>query len=801
MSSTRTRSGSVSRLLAICGSAGLLAYLVWHTGATDLWRELVKLGWRFAFVFALAGAAHLVKTLAWRMTLGRDRHKISLPKLVGLRLGAEAAGQLGILGQTFGDSIRVSHLSSQIRMAQSLASVTLDRGLYFVSATTVTAAGLLTVLPMLSTSGGLQLYAGLFAFGSIVILLLILFTIRRRLPLLSEGARLMAHLPRMRPWIDRRFHLILSMENALFDFYHDTPRLFWGSLLLNLAAQCLAILEVCLVLWLFGVHVSLLGCTIIEALTKLVNALGSFNPGNIGTYESGNLLIGKLFSLPSTTGLALALTRRLRALSWTAVGCICLGLLTRSKELKDSGTIEKNGTAKNSDAHVETANKISSGCLAFAVFLPPTDTRVSSAKVGTLPIPLRIILNAHRTSPAQIIVVADAEPPPNIRQELARTGRLPESVQWLEVKANAPLRERLLLVATSARTRRLVLVDGGTTYHPVLIRRAVEWSHKVETFAPKSASVPAGLYALPTDALGELIRLCPIEARNLEELHESFARHGIAPVNVSEDLWQKVRTESDRRFAESKLNRWLIKPTDGMYARLNRKVSIPISRLLVKLTITANMVSILTLAVGAISAIFFALGGYSNTLLGAFLCLFASILDGCDGEVARLKLLESDFGCWLETICDYVFYFLLLIGVTIGQWRSSGSDAYLVWGALLLVGAFASFVAVGWQRRQLAAGRPEEFLSIWQSHAEKRSSNPILYAARHMEFLVRRCFFPYALVAFALLGIMKVAFVLSVIGANLVWPIALYSSCVLSSARGAAAAVCNVPAEPRPDLT
>jgi hypothetical protein len=51
-----------------------------------------------------------------------------------------------------------------------------------------------------------------------------------------------------------------------------------------------------------------------------------------------------------------------------------------------------------------------------------------------------------------------------------------------------------------------------------------------------------------------------------------------------------------------------------------------------------------------------------------------------------------------------------------------------------------------------------------------------MYAARHMEFMVRRCFFPYALVVFALLGVMKVAFILSVIGANLVWPIALYSA-------------------------
>ena len=213
-----------------------------------------------------------------------------------------------------------------------------------------------------------------------------------------------------------------------------------------------------------------------------------------------------------------------------------------------------------------------------------------------------------------------------------------------------------------------------------------------------------------------------------------------------------------------------------MYARLNRRISIPISRQLIKLPITANMVSIFTLGVGIASAGFLALGGYWYTLLGAVLCLFASILDGSDGEVARLKMLESDFGCWLETVCDYVFYFFLLAGMTIGQWRTSGSKTYLIWGGFLLAGALLSFVVTAWQRQQLAADRPDQLLKIWQAKAESRSSNPFLYAARHLEFIIRRCFFPYALVVFALLGAMKVAFILSVIGANLVWPVALYSS-------------------------
>src|SRR5260370_6418500 len=281
---------------------------------------------------------------------------------------------------------------------------------------------------------------------------------------------------------------------------------------------------------------------------------------------------------------------------------------------------------------------------------------------------------------------------------------------------------------------------------------------------------------MPVKTLRDFIAHCPSDASSLEELlaSNSYA-HSVVSMNVSEDLWQRVRTEKDRRIAERKLDSWLVKPTDGMYARLNRRISIPISRQLVRLPISANMVSLITLGVGIASAAFFALGGYWNTLLGAFLCLFASIMDGCDGAVARLKLLESDFGCWLETICDYAFYLFLLVGMTIGRWRSSGTRTYLVYGGLLLFRALESFLATGWERRRLAAGRPHPLLTSWQDHAENQPSNPFFFFPRLTEFIIRRCFFPYALLVFPLFNLMSVPFFLTLFVSNLVCLIPLSS--------------------------
>ena len=47
---------------------------------------------------------------------------------------------------------------------------------------------------------------------------------------------------------------------------------------------------------------------------------------------------------------------------------------------------------------------------------------------------------------------------------------------------------------------------------------------------------------------------------------------------MSGELWQAVASEKDRMAAETKLDSWLVKPTDGIFARMNRRVSIPISR-------------------------------------------------------------------------------------------------------------------------------------------------------------------------------------------------------------------------------
>jgi phosphatidylglycerophosphate synthase len=149
-----------------------------------------------------------------------------------------------------------------------------------------------------------------------------------------------------------------------------------------------------------------------------------------------------------------------------------------------------------------------------------------------------------------------------------------------------------------------------------------------------------------------------------------------------------------------------------------------------------------------------------------------------------LKLLESDFGCWLETVCDYLYYLFIFAGIAIGLLRTSDGKVYLAWGIMLLFGVVMSFLVTGAGRYLFARGRPEQYLGIWQGKAERRRSNLILFFGRYTEFIIRRCFLPYALLFFAVFNITKVAFFLTAIGANLVWLISLYSCCTFAMAKG-----------------
>jgi len=143
------------------------------------------------------------------------------------------------------------------------------------------------------------------------------------------------------------------------------------------------------------------------------------------------------------------------------------------------------------------------------------------------------------------------------------------------------------------------------------------------------------------------------------------------------------------RAEEVLLDRLRDKPNDGPVSRyLNRPLSVRISRRLVKYPVTPNQISLFSFLCSMLGAGLFAFGGYPGLLLGGLLAQFASVLDGCDGEVARLKFQGSDYGGWFDAVLDRYADAFLLFGLTWHVYSANLGPLVLFIGFLAIIGSF-----------------------------------------------------------------------------------------------------------------
>lgn len=174
--------------------------------------------------------------------------------------------------------------------------------------------------------------------------------------------------------------------------------------------------------------------------------------------------------------------------------------------------------------------------------------------------------------------------------------------------------------------------------------------------------------------------------------------------------WIDVDDDKSLKTAEAQLLSTLKKPSDGFVARfLNRPLSIRITKHLVKTDITPNLISAFSFMLSILGAVYFFLGGYLSLVVGSVLAQMSSIIDGCDGEVARLKFQITEFGGWFDAVLDRYADGFLLLGLTYHVYSTNTHFLMIIIGFLAILGAFMnSYTADKYDRfmqRKLGQGQ------------------------------------------------------------------------------------------------
>lgn len=136
-------------------------------------------------------------------------------------------------------------------------------------------------------------------------------------------------------------------------------------------------------------------------------------------------------------------------------------------------------------------------------------------------------------------------------------------------------------------------------------------------------------------------------------------------------------------------------PRDGQVdTYFNRKLSRPLTRWLLHTLLTPNQITLLSCVVGLVGALCFFPGGYWGPVLGAVFLQFSVVLDCCDGEVARVKFLESPFGDALDIVCDTLVTIAIFVGMGVAVWQDGASSHALPLASMLVLGGCLAFPLV-----------------------------------------------------------------------------------------------------------
>jgi phosphatidylglycerophosphate synthase len=418
----------------------------------------------------------------------------------------------------------------------------------------------------------------------------------------------------------------------------------------------------------------------------------------------------------------------------------------RARDDQRSGHRPATQISANSDGHSSFYHQAAGAAISSApnlILIAPRsprspDLQLHDADLNLLGLGLlqRTVLAAQRAAYGKIMLLG---------QTPAAPSGLIIARNWSSVAAALQLQTAPLVIAPAT-------ILGETDWCEKLVRMQID--------ASAWASIPDHLIVLRATAVPDALAALQEGggAADVGAVQDRLTRRfGPAAALAAEINPVVISTPKDISDAERRLLRSLVKKTDGFMARhVDRHISLQISRRLARTAVTPTQITFLSIGIGFASAPFFLSSHWYWQTPGALLFLVHSIVDGCDGELARLKFQESRYGGILDFWGDNLVHAAIFACIAVGWALASASLSPLWLGVAAVIGTLASAGFVYWRQMVPQTGTGPLFTSV-SSSPDKRLAR-LLNAAAARDFV-------YLLPVLAFFGKSSWVLVLAALGA------------------------------------
>jgi hypothetical protein len=318
--------GERSRVILLAATAGLalFAYTLWSTGLGPILRDVAGIGTGFLVVLALAGIREVVRTLSWLQCLPAAERP-PFREAFAARIGGEALGNLTPLSLLVSEPAKAMLVRHRVSVAVALPALAVEQFFYSLTVGLVIACGLAAMLVTVPLATPLETIGVVSAAGMVALATLMLWVAWAQPRVAAASLRWLEDRELVPRWLGRRVGEIRALEERLYTFGSGSRRrtLAIASLLATFHAAGVA--EVYASVWLLsGSTPSLLVAFVLETVNRFITVIFKIVPFRVGVDEAGSGLVIRLLGYGAATGVALALVRKARVLTWTAVGVAVL---------------------------------------------------------------------------------------------------------------------------------------------------------------------------------------------------------------------------------------------------------------------------------------------------------------------------------------------------------------------------------------------------------------------------------------------------------------------------------------------
>ncbi len=279
----------MKRVLAVASSLGgiaAFAYTLRVTGLGTVQQTLARVGWGFALILLVSGVREVAKAAAWTQAL-TGTNRLSVFHAFRARLAGEALNALVPMGFLVGEPMKAQYVDDCLPFATAFSALMLDFAFYGASLVVLAGAALVAFAPWPIAVGA------------------------------AAAAALI--LPAVKP--------LRRAAEPVRRFVVQEPMRATTVAALQVAYHALGVAEAYVMLGLLSpTRATWTAAAAFELLNRGVVIVFKMVPMRVGIDEAGAALMATHLAIGATTGVMLALLRKLRVLFWAALGLLAIAL-------------------------------------------------------------------------------------------------------------------------------------------------------------------------------------------------------------------------------------------------------------------------------------------------------------------------------------------------------------------------------------------------------------------------------------------------------------------------------------------